>query len=84
MDELHAMEAGFGKKVHDNLASLLNLKADLLFPARPPRILRPGTPVRCCPAPAPSATPLPMQADLTRPDHAPDKLDKSKPDKRLA
>ncbi len=31
MDGLHAMEAGFGKKVHGNLASLLNLEADLLF-----------------------------------------------------
>jgi len=31
MDELHAMEADFGKKVHDNLASLLNLEVDLLF-----------------------------------------------------
>ena len=31
MDELHAMEGDFGKKVYDNLASLLNLEADLLF-----------------------------------------------------
>jgi hypothetical protein len=34
MDDLHAMEAGFGKKVHGNLvslASLVNLEADLLF-----------------------------------------------------
>jgi hypothetical protein len=31
MDELHAMEGDFGKKVHDNLASLLNLEVDLLF-----------------------------------------------------
>jgi len=30
MDELHAMEGDFGTKVHDNLASLLNLEADLL------------------------------------------------------
>jgi hypothetical protein len=49
MGGLHAMEAGFGMKVHDILASLLNLEADLLLPARPPRVLRPGTPVRCCP-----------------------------------
>jgi hypothetical protein len=31
MDELHAMEDDFGKKVYDNLASLLNLEVDLLF-----------------------------------------------------
>ena len=31
MDELHAMEDDFGKKVHDNLANLLNLEVDLLF-----------------------------------------------------
>jgi len=31
MDELRAMEDDFGKKVHDNLASLLNLEVDLLF-----------------------------------------------------
>jgi hypothetical protein len=31
MDELHAMEDDFGKKVHDNLAHLLNLEVDLLF-----------------------------------------------------
>lgn len=31
MDELHAMEDDFGKKVHDNLAHLLNLEAGLLF-----------------------------------------------------
>jgi len=31
MDELHAMEGDFGKKVYDNLASLLNLEVDLLF-----------------------------------------------------
>ena len=31
MDELHAMEGDFGKKVHDNLAHLLNLEVDLLF-----------------------------------------------------
>ncbi len=31
MGELHAMEADFGKKVYDNLASLLNLEVDLLF-----------------------------------------------------
>lgn len=31
MDELHAMEGDFGKKVYDNLAHLLNLEVDLLF-----------------------------------------------------
>jgi hypothetical protein len=31
MDELHAMEDDFGKKVYDNLAHLLNLEVDLLF-----------------------------------------------------
>ncbi|MGH3409410.1 MAG: IS1634 family transposase [Mycobacterium sp.] len=31
MDELHAMEDDFGKKVYDNLANLLNLEVDLLF-----------------------------------------------------
>ncbi len=31
MDELHAMTDHFGKKVYDNLASLLNLEVDLLF-----------------------------------------------------
>jgi len=31
MDELHAMEDDFGKKVHDNLAHLLSLEVDLLF-----------------------------------------------------
>ena len=31
MDELHAMTDDFGKKVYDNLASLLNLEVDLLF-----------------------------------------------------
>jgi hypothetical protein len=29
LDELHAMEADFGKKVYDNLAHLLNLEVDL-------------------------------------------------------
>jgi len=31
MDELHAMEDAFGKKVYDSVASLLNLEVDLLF-----------------------------------------------------
>ena len=31
MDELHAMEDAFGKKVYDSAASLLNLEVDLLF-----------------------------------------------------
>ena len=45
MDELHAMEGDFGKKVYDNLASLLNLEVDLLF-RHHLHLLRDGVPRR--------------------------------------